>query len=403
MFAAELEALGIWWPEGDGDALRVSADGWTAAADLIEDIGRVLDVAASMVTEHHRGIAAEAFAALWANWTGPAGYLAVTVADCRRIAAALTDFGTDIDVADRALVRLIEEALDAQIAPTLLLLDELWCAWLTDGATAIGAELASRADTACASLPDAALGPILSADERAALDPARVSWPDLSTPADLTHLATDLVDLGAGQGDLPIDGTVPVPPPTDGGTVPVPGDVAPPTPSFPTFPASGGVTIVVNGDGNTITVETPSYTAPSYTPPVYDDVFEPAPLPEFGADQGLDAFAAVEPTGFDPSPGVFDVPPVASAPARLAELDRRGVTDSFRNDAGPLPATPIVIDPPGSAAAVAAGAVAGTAAAAARSGRAPFMPFMPMGGAMSGGDESPEPKRRVTRKRRLGG
>ncbi len=407
VFASELEQLGVWWPEGDGDALRVSADAWLATADLLDDIGRVLDTAAAMVTENYHGEASGRFAALWSRWSGERGYVAVTAADCRRIATALTDFAGDIDTADRALLHLIDEALDSTLAPTLASLDELWQAWLTDGADAIGAGLGRRADAAADQLAQAGAGtPILSPDERAAIDPARVTWPDLGAPVDLGHLATTPVDLGAGQGELPTVTVAPVPVPDDVG------DPSLPPVTTPGTGAAGGVTVIINGDGNTVTIEAPA--TPAIPPFEYEpppDAFDP-----FATDDGpTDPFATelAEPLpiddpafdfqdGLDPisSPSPFDTfetfdtpvaPTVASAPARLGEIDTIDTQSPIA----------IRVDPPGPGALAAgtAGAAAAAAGAAAKSGRAPFFPFMPMGGGMTGGDESPEPRRRSVRKR----
>ena len=348
MFAAELDALGIWFPEGDGDALRISADSWSAAADLLEDIGLVLAAAAGSVVDNYHGDAATRFAELWSHWSGPEGYLATTVADCRRIAAALADFATDIDVADRALLHLIEQALDAQLVPTLALLDELWRDWLADGALTIGTVLAQRADASTAPLATVGLQPVLSPEERAAIDPTRVTWPDLSEPDDLTFLATTPVDLGAGEGDLPtVDGPSVPTEPGDGTTAP--DDPATSTPgSLPGSPSGGGINIVVNGDGNTITIETPSYGAPdlgstgAFADTPLPDPLAPDPISSFdafaGDAEGYDAGSYAD-TTFDPSAFDTAVPSVASAPARLAELDTVEA-ETF------TPATPIIIDPP---------------------------------------------------------
>ncbi len=401
MFAAELEALGIWWPDGDGDALRIAADGWAATADIVEDLASVLDVAAAMVTEHHTGEAAARFASVWSLWTGAAGYLATTVADCRRIAAALVDFGTDIDVADRALLRLIEDALDSQRTTTLSLIDEIWSAWLADGATGIAATLDTRVDTATAALGAVnAIGPVASADDRLAIDPTQVAWPDLGRPVDLSHLATSPVDLGAGEGDLSPITAPPATPGTPGpdGSVP-PGTGAPGSGLF-----GSGISIVVNGDGNTITIESPQ--VPTWQPPEFDPPADLPFEPEPDTSAPFEPFTPAPWTGppVDPLEPMAYVPPAYDPPAEFPPAEFPPANHVAGADDPPVPPTvPIVVDPPGRNAAALGAAGATAAAAAARSGRAPFFPFMPMGGAMSSGDEAPEPKRRSTRRRQPAG
>ncbi len=308
-FAEQLDALGIWWPRGDGDALRSAAQAWRAMADYLEDTTATLDHAATRVRDDHEGASAEAFAALWREWSIEPGHLARTVADCRRLVVALIDFASDIDAADRTIVQLIELALDSLTASgsggsTLLDLDEAWRRWLDDAIRSVGMGLAAGADRTAAaarSVDDsmaprtphgvergttvgdpagtivfpgvdpvdidpltmaAGGGPVVVAgtagptgDEADPIvdldlvDPDEIDWVDPGTPDDLSHLAVGVVDFGAGQGDVP-DVGAPSPAP-DPGSTPTPID---PT-SWPIDPVTG-VPIVppgwptMNADGD---------------------------------------------------------------------------------------------------------------------------------------------------------
>ena len=274
-FGDLLDALGIWWPQGDGDALREAAATWTAMADLIDEITNVLDAAAKSVTEHHHGEAAQRFGDLWQHWSNDKGYLATTVADCRTLAAAISGFGTDVDVADRTLAHLVEQALDETASAITLGAADLWVTWLHDLACGIEQDLASRAARHAGPLGviEQCRQPYQPSDpDRVTIDPARMTWPDPGTPIDLTNLTTTLVDFGAGQGTVPpaltptigtIDPTIP--PPNN----PAPANPLPPMPvsTVPTtIPTPVATTnIVVNGDGATINVNISAAGAVSYT------------------------------------------------------------------------------------------------------------------------------------------
>jgi hypothetical protein len=396
VFGEELDALGVWWPQGDGDALRESADAWQATADLLDDIARVLDAAAALVTENYRGEAASRFAALWARWSGEQGYLATTITDCRRLAVALADFATDVDVADRALVRLIEDALTVTALPTLIVLDEVWRTWLVDGAAVLGTDLGTRADHATGPLSVIVECATLAPQERVAIDPACITWPSMGTPADLSSLGTTPVDLGAGEGGLAAPGA-PVP---ELPVAPARPPTLPPPLSQHVLPPSGtgrsgeGVYVVVEGDGNTVsvTIEQPNTMAPSLeTLPGGDPLPEPPPIVE-----PLDTAPLGEQRAWNAGGVSVDPPPLESVATPLRLPDIPASTEPRELD---MP-IPVRVDPPGSGA-LAVGAAAGAAAAAASgASRMPFMPFMPMAGGMtSGGDEGNEPRRRASRRR----
>ncbi|MFV0307258.1 MAG: hypothetical protein ACK5OX_05910 [Desertimonas sp.] len=348
-FGDQLDALGVWWPRGDGDALRQHAIAWRELADFLEDVSTVLDGSARLVVENHRGDAARRFGEHWTRWQGVDGYLGRTVADCRRLAAAADDFGGDIDTADRTLVHLVTEALAR--------LDEPTTAWLRECADILGEDLAGRAAARCRGLdavadlevvePDATTAPV----DRAAIDPTAISWSDLGDPGDYRSLATTAVDFGAGEGALPADLL----------GQPAPGD-------------------------------------PLVTAPEPDDPpgVEPDGVPEPDPDNTGDALGGGGGGGalgggglggggslgsFGGAGGLVDVP--------LASADGLG-----------LEPIPVEVEPPLGAAAL-AGTAAGLGVAAAKGlgssgGRMPFFPFMPMMGGNSD-NESDEPRRRKRR------
>ncbi len=415
-FGEELDALGIWWPRGDGDALREVAAIWTSMADLIDDVAMVLDAAAKSAIENYRGDAAGRFADLWQNWSGTTGYLAVTVADCRRLAAALTDFGTDVDVADRALVQLIEEALAANGLGTTSGMLDMWLMWLRDSAGVLGADLAVRAGRSIDLL--AAVEPsqqpnLPTVSNPAAIDPAviqpdKIQWPDPGTPGDLSSLATTDVDFGAGQGRLPVvtaPGTTP--------SSPLPSTPAP----LPGIGEPAPVTIVINGNGNTVTV---GATMPSAFNTIPDPVPAMTRLAPLSSADSLPAIAHLAKLPEPPPP--LDAAPAAgdllgggggsafSGGGALPSFDLPAIDSTLPvlpslPDVAPLASAapvPITIRPPGVAgASIGAAAAAGIGAVAAKAGgsKTPFFPMMPMGGgAGSGGDDGQEPKRRARRR-----
>ena len=402
-FGEQLDSLGVWWPRGDGDAVRDLATGWTQLADLVEDIATVLDAVARSVTENYRGTAADRFIELWQHWTGERGHLATTVADCRRVATAAADFAGDIDLADRTLVRLVEEALAGltQLTPERL-------RWLQDCASTVAGDLSARVDVRCHELHQVRpIGDVRApADiDRTAIDPAAISWPDLGEPLDLAHLTTTVVDFGAGQGVLP---SALVPPgPTSPSTL-LPTD---PLTDVGVLPSGAGITI--NAPGATINIGMPAadVTVPSLAP-MPQSPAEPTPevlpRPPAAIGGGAGAGGSGSSGGFGGGSGggiSFEPPVVPDFGTDLPALTLPEVTPPLT----PLtPLTPIAVDPPSAAApspglfgfgaAGAAAALAAKSAAGGAGGRAPFFPFMPMAGGGSSGDDSPEPKRRSNRK-----
>lgn len=392
VFAAELDALGIWWPRGDGDALREAARTWSAVADELEASAFVLETVAACVADAHHGAAAVRFATQWSAWTGPDGHLQATVTDCRRLAAALADFGTDVDVADRAVLLLAEQAL-AEMARALTPdMVQAWIDWLIEGSDGVRADLATRAVTCTTALaacterrpatPDASL-PV-------ELDPARIAWPDMGVPTDRSAVGTTPVDLGAGPGELPSELLPPVVeppvvepvPPVDVRPGPVTPDPITPYPPSSYLPSAGGPTIVIVGNSGTITIdiEAPATAALPLS-------YEPAPLLDAVPD-AVPSFAA-----FDPAPA-WEPPAPVELPAVL-------LPESAPFERPPEP-VPVSVTPPGSGAVATAGVAAAATAATAVVAEAAkknngFMPFMPMGGGASSGDEGPEPRRRVRR------
>jgi uncharacterized protein YukE len=273
-FADLLEQLDMWWPEGDGEALRSAANGWSETADLIDEITDVLNAVAERLTDNYRGEAADRFAETWARWNAESGYLGITAADCRRLATALMDFANDVDVADRTLVQLIEQALTAAartpnpINPMMLPQD--WMTWLQASGDQLFGLLSTQTsmhtteiDTNvgnCSLPPAPGDRPDLSS-----IIKTNITWPDPGKPTDLSELANGEINFGGGQGCVPsipvyvlrIGGpptVVPTPGPTSPQLVPVvpaiPGPPSPPvlvavppvaipnTASTPTGPAN---------------------------------------------------------------------------------------------------------------------------------------------------------------------
>jgi hypothetical protein len=430
VFGEELDARGIWWPRGDGDALRDLALAWKVTADVVEDITAVLEQSALSAIENYHGAASDRFGAHWKAWSGDHGYLANTVADIRRLVAALTDFGTDIDIADRTLARLVEQAIDETRRTPTPANTDVWMSWLHDCATAIGSNLDAAA-TRCSD----GLSPIVEAQPPvvgdvplATIHASEITWPDLGIPVDLSGITTAVVDFGAGQGRLPaeLDPTAVLPPITP--TVPAP-VVSPPT------------TVVVIGDGNTVTVTPPPITAlpplpnlPPLPPLVPVPPLVTAPLPTL---PGPSPVSTVTPQ-VDAVPSAAKKPPFGREPEKLVDvplpIDRRtqepaeglgsgasggrgfgGGTSlpSFEPfvpeplpplpplDIAPLPTpTPTPSTPAAMPIVAATGAAtAAVAAAGKKASNNGFFPMMPMAGGGSG-DESPEPKRRSARRPR---
>lgn len=415
-FGEALDALGIWWPRGDGDALRDTARSWVAMADFIDDIASVLDAAATNVADTHHGRAASSFAAMWATWRSDHGHLGVVAADCRRLAAALGDFATDIDVADRRIVQLLEQALAASVvAPPVsgwrpgppFAIDATCRQWLHDGAEVVRAEFEHRTARCRQHVGEVrervvrppgsrgAIGP----GANSVLDPDAISWPDPGRPRDLGFLLSGIVDLGAGQGNLlrpppigvtPIDVTPIEPLPPDVGVRP------------PAAPSGGGITINITGNDNTVTIGAASspdrFTIPDVVapPPLAAlDAIEPladvelldADSTDIGGGGGGLGAGGLGGGGFGAGGGFGGGLPASGFDA--GALDLGAVPDQVP------PTIPIDVTP----AVPVAAAAGGAAAAAAASKNRPFLPFMPMGGGGMTGDEGAEPKRRRTTRR----
>jgi hypothetical protein len=269
-FAHLFEQLNMWWPEGDSSALREAANAWSETADLVDEIGSVLSAVAERLIDNYRGEAATAFQTMWSTWTTPLadGYLDVTSGDCRNLSAALLDFSSDVAVADRTLVQLVEQALAAAALnpqPTQPCgLSPEWTTWLQSASTQMSSHLVSRTvgrlsatgasiaehnirrSDVC-SLPSAPGDPV----DMGALVASNVSWPDPGSPQDLRTLSTSPVDFGGGQGDLSaLASLLPA--------VVVPGLIGRPTPppGSPVGGTTGGTTATGTGSGTTGTAVT---------------------------------------------------------------------------------------------------------------------------------------------------
>ena len=57
-FGPDLDALGIWWPRGDGAALRSTAERWSVMADYLDEMNAALDHAVSRSLDDYSGTAA---------------------------------------------------------------------------------------------------------------------------------------------------------------------------------------------------------------------------------------------------------------------------------------------------------------------------------------------------------
>jgi hypothetical protein len=425
VFGDELDARGIWWPRGDGDALRELALAWKVTADVVEDITAMLDQSALSTIENYHGAAADRFAGHWRAWSGDHGYLANTVTDIRRLVASLTDFGTDIDIADRTLARLVEQAIDETHRIPTPSNTNVWMTWLHDCATAIRSNLDAAA-TRCGD----GLSPIAEAQPPrvgdvplATIHAAEITWPEMGVPVDLSAITTSVVDFGAGQGRLPVelDPTAAAPPITPAIPAPV---IPPPT------------TVVIIGDGNTVTVTPPS--TPTLPPLSPLPPLPTTPLPTLPPTlPGPTPVPPVVPTP-DAVPVAVKKPPFGHEPEKLVDVplptDRRTSTAAEGLGSGgaggggfgggislpsfepfvpePLPPLapldltspplPAPASPVPAAAPIVAATGAATAAVAAAGKKASnngFFPMMPMAGGGSG-DESPEPKRRSARRPR---
>lgn len=406
-FAEQLDELGVWWPRGDGDALRATAQAWLDIAAVLDDATAVLDAVVATVADGHTGDAAARLATHWQPWSGTGGHLAVTAADCRRLAASLTDFGTDVDVADRAVALLAEQALAEILAAVSPDACEQWVAWLHDSADGVRTGLDARTERTADSLTDVGTTTTVADTTRpptvADVDPDKITWVDPGTPIDLSSLGTTPVDFGAGQGVLPIDDTTtPTPDPT-----PAPD----PAPSLPTDPnadpvtvpgvdpslwrnVGGGTTVVVTGNSGNVTVNVTAAPNPFASPidsvppvPTVDPMPDPIPALDGPATA---AFGSGSSRWMPSQPVIAPTPTIDAPIVTDARIDR----------------VPIAIDAPGSstsyvpAAATAATAATAAVAATAAKKNSGFMPFMPMGaGAGGGGDDGNEPRRRARRPR----
>jgi hypothetical protein len=451
VFGEQLDGLGIWWPRGDGDAVRMVATAWEEMATFLDELLVVLDATSAMIATHYQGEAAGRYSALWAKWSGDHGYLAVTAADCRRLAASLNDFSTDIDTADRTLAMLVNEAFTAIASALTPEIAQAWLDWLHQGASSVSNDLGDRADVRATPLrdittwtPSSATAPDRTAPDRSTIDPARISWPDPGRPGDLSAIATTPVDFGAGQGRLPwtMNPTQPLPAypggpdeyvgrpvPPDGvepGAQPdvdpclanptVPTDTEPVAPLPPTMPPPiacvpppgvplPGVsptdltalptvdeelvdaTLEEPTDDSLLDEVVPELVADDLDPTELDEVVDPLAGAMGGAGGGFGGGGGFD-LGSLGGGGSISVPPLPDMPT----FEPTGLSAL----------TPIEVQPPSldgsDTMAMAAGAagVTGLAAKAASgtSGKAPFFPMMPMAGGGATGDERPEPRRR---------
>jgi hypothetical protein len=219
-FGEHLDSLGIWWPRGDGDAMRLAATAWNDMAELLEDVAAILRSVGATITENYRGEAAERFHETWQRYIRSDGYVATTIADCRRLATALKDFGGDIDEADATLLGLVEEALAMrELAAAAFADPRTYDDWLRECAAVLAGDLGERAGVRSSGLAAiAAMGDAGVPVDVSKIDADSIDWADIGDPRDLSYLADETIDFGAGQGTVnaPSD-EVPVPEPEPAG------------------------------------------------------------------------------------------------------------------------------------------------------------------------------------------
>ena len=384
-----LGAQGIWCPEGDGDTLRTAAGAWTTMGTTLTDIGGTLAAAATTLGATTTGGGTSAFGTYWSTWSGDTGYLAVAAGYCTALAAALTGFATDVDIASSAVLEGVEWAitqsnLTGGVPFTPGVIPDAVPAGVTQEAidelkTAIeqfAVMLGAAAQAQAASPGVTAIDPAAPAATPVAAVTSTLSvsgTTPLAVAPDLGSLASTALDFGAGQGTVVAPDGAPV-------ALPAPAPLPDATSSVAAASSDWAPPAVTPAAA---TVSTAAVSAP----PVAGVAAMLASA--FGVGKAVTravttkAATPVSSGGFPGggSGGSFSMPAMAKLPTTKLPTG-----------------TPVTVPPP-SAAALAAEKAAATAAKAGASGEG-SMPFMPMGmggAGAGGGSEQEEAKRRKRR------
>ncbi|GAU70709.1 hypothetical protein SSP35_22_00120 [Streptomyces sp. NBRC 110611] len=139
------DLTGMWWPDGDADALREAARVWRTYADDVEECTAAAHKSAQDVIDNNKGRSIEAFSAFWRRYHGSGkGYLDDLASAARDMAKALDKFADEIDDAQRKIQHELAIAGAVVVAGTAL-------AVFTGGITELAAAGAAEAIVAAAS------------------------------------------------------------------------------------------------------------------------------------------------------------------------------------------------------------------------------------------------------------
>ncbi|TSB17924.1 DNA/RNA non-specific endonuclease [Streptomyces benahoarensis] len=139
------DLTGMWWPEGDEDALRGAARAWRTFADEVEDCTAACHKRAQDVIDTNKGTSIEAFGEFWRRYHGGGtGYLDDVAAAARDMAKALDKFADQIAEAKKKIEHELEIAGAVLVAGTALAL-------FTGGISEVAAAGATEAIVAAAS------------------------------------------------------------------------------------------------------------------------------------------------------------------------------------------------------------------------------------------------------------
>ncbi|MFD9209678.1 hypothetical protein ACFVZM_25820 [Streptomyces sioyaensis] len=139
------DLTGMWWPEGDEDALREAARAWRAYADDVEDCTAACHKKAQDVIDNNKGKSIEAFGEFWRKYHGGGtGYLDDVAAAARDMAKALDKYADQVAEAKKKIEHELEIAGAVLVAGTALAL-------FTGGISEVAAAGATEAIVAAAS------------------------------------------------------------------------------------------------------------------------------------------------------------------------------------------------------------------------------------------------------------
>ena len=106
------EFLQKFWPNGHPDQLRNAADGWTMAAQSLEDLTTGLSQAVTSITDNNRTDCLAAMQEFWDALAGPNGLFGELADTCHQLATACNRYAQAIDDAhDRLKTALIEAGI----------------------------------------------------------------------------------------------------------------------------------------------------------------------------------------------------------------------------------------------------------------------------------------------------